>query len=585
MKNKIKEILGRTYRVPGVNLIESTIKSFSLAEKVIFGFFSFILIFSALGLIYKLSTALSVEVPSYGGEITEGVVGFPRFVNPLLAISDADKDLTNVIYSGLTKTGSNGEIINDLAESHEISEDGKTYTFKIKNGAEFHDGTKVTSEDVVFTIKSAQNELLKSPKRPNWLGVDVEAPDEHTVIFTLKQPYAPFLENTNLGILPKHIWQNLDAEQFPFSQFNIEPIGTGPYKVSKIKRNSAGVANYYELKSFRKYALGKPYINTVMFKFFTNEEELITAYNKKNVENINSISPSKAKELDQQGKKILRVPLSRIFGLFLNQNQKPILAGKEVRTALNLSLDKSRVVNEALYGYGSTINGPIPPGILPDEIAKTSYSPLDAKSVLENGGWKWNESESAWQKKVGKSTENLSFEITTADAPELKKTAEIMKENWESIGIKINIKIFETGTLNQTIIRPRKYDSLLFGEIIGRDMDLFAFWHSSQRNDPGLNVSQYASLKTDKLLEESRTISDKDARLAKFQEFQNEISKDMPAIFTYSPDFLYIISDKLKGFDMKSISIPSERFNNINNWYIDTERVWTLINKINESTH
>ncbi|MEK7120617.1 MAG: hypothetical protein AAB840_00825, partial [Patescibacteria group bacterium] len=169
--------------------------------------------------------------------------------------------------------------------------------------------------------------------------------------------------------------------------------------------------------------------------------------------------------------------------------------------------------------------------------------------------------------------------------PELKKVAEIMKEDFGAIGIKTNIKIFETGALNQTIIRPRKYDSLLFGEIIGKDLDLFAFWHSSQRNDPGLNVSQYASLKADKILEDSRNISDKDARLEKFAEFQNEIIKDVPAIFVYSPDFLYITPNKLKGFDMKSISIPSERFNTVYKWYIDTERVWTLINKLNSSIY
>ncbi|MEK7120846.1 MAG: ABC transporter substrate-binding protein, partial [Patescibacteria group bacterium] len=408
MKNRIKEALGRTYRVPGVNLIETTIKSFTLAEKVIFAFFSLILIFSSLGLLYKLSTALSVEVPSYGGEIIEGVTGFPRFVNPLLAISDADKDLTSVIYSGLTRTSNGGEITNDLAESFDISEDGKTYTFVLKDGAEFHDGTDVTAEDIVFTIKSVQNELLKSPKRPNWIGVEVEAINEKAVVFTLKQPYAPFLENTNLGILPKHIWKDLDAEQFPFSQFNIEPIGSGPYKVSKIKRNSSGVADYYELKSFRKFALGKPYINVLKFKFFTNEEELLRVYLGGGVDNINSISPSKARELEQQGKNVVRVPLSRIFGLFLNQNQKQIFANKEARIALNKAIDKTKIVNEALYGYATAINSPIPPGIL-NAHKQELYSKGEARAILEKGGWKWNEGKGVWQKKIGKNTEDLTF--------------------------------------------------------------------------------------------------------------------------------------------------------------------------------
>jgi len=148
---------------------------------------------------------------------------------------------------------------------------------------------------------------------------------------------------------------------------------------------------------------------------------------------------------------------------------------------------------------------------------------------------------------------------------------------WEKIGAKVDVKIFETGDLTQNVIRPRKYDALLFGEIVGRDPDPFAFWHSSQRNDPGLNVALYTNIKADKLLEEARGAQDEAKRADKYKEFQEEVSKDIPAIFLFSPKFIYVIPKNLKGTDeMESVTVPSERFSMIHKWYKSTDKVWKI---------
>lgn len=583
MNNEVKnrfDILRKSYYIPGENLISETVKSFSLGEKVLFGFFAVILAASSLGLLLKVNRGLMVEIPSQGGTLVEGVIGFPRFINPLIAISDADKDLASVIYSGLMKVNEKGELLPDLAEKYEISDDGKTYVFTLKDNLKFHDGEKITSADILFTIESVQNELLKSPKRPNWIGVEAEAPDEKTIIFRLKQPYAPFLDNATLGILPKHIWENLDAEQFPFSQFNIEPVGSGPYKLKNIKRNSARVADYYELRPFSNYALNKPYISSLVFKFFSGESELLKAFDNGEVDSINSISPQKAKEFEQSGRRVEQIPLTRIFGLFLNQNQQPIFADKSVRQALEASLNRERIINEVLYGYATSLNGPLPPGLADTSTKPQSAADFSAaSSILEKAGWKKGES-GKWTKKTSKGVTELAFSISTADAPELKQSANILKEIWEELGASVDVKIFESGTLNQNIIRPRKYDALFFGEIIGRDLDLFAFWHSSQRNDPGLNISLYANLKADRLLEEARVLSDEEERQIKFAEFEKEVRVDLPAIFAYAPDFIYILPEKLRGFETNSLTTGQDRFNGISNWYIDTDYVWNFINQI-----
>ncbi len=145
---------------------------------------------------------------------------------------------------------------------------------------------------------------------------------------------------------------------------------------------------------------------------------------------------------------------------------------------------------------------------------------------------------------------------------------------WEKINVKVNLRIFEIGDLNQNVIRPRKYDALLFGLMLGRDPDPFAFWHSSQRNDPGLNIALYTNITADKLLEDARVLSDTAKRKEKYQAFQEQVIKDNPAVFLYSPEYIYLVPKSLLGADTDTITVPSERFTQIYKWYIKTKKVW-----------
>jgi len=564
----------------------SVIRSFGVTEKIFFYTFFGILIFSVLSLLYNVSESFMVDVPAYGGTLTEGILGNPRFINPILANGDASFDLSTLIYSGLMKRNSDGNLIPDLAESYEISADGLTYTFTLKPNLTFHDGEKVTADDVIFTIVSAQDPGLKSPRRPNWEGVMVEKINDLTLKISLKTAYAPFLENTTIGILPKHIWQNLSIDDFPFSSGNTEPIGSGPYKFGSYKRSSSGAPISYELKSFKGYALGRPYIDNLSIKFYNNETDLLSALSKKEIDSAGGISPEKAKGLIESNTKIVRTTLPRVFAVFLNQNEAPLFANKEVRQALETAIDKDIIVQNVLLGFGRTLNGPIPPSLIPFQSENDKQmNPfnvtkiIEAQNLLKNNGWKLSTTTRIFEKKIGKKIVTLSFSVSTSDAPELKATAETLRSMWEKIGAKVDIKVFEAGDLNQNVIRTRKYEALLFGEIIGPDLDLFAFWHSSQRNDPGLNIALYANIKTDKLLEEARTTSDREKRLKDIQDFSLEITKDRPALFLFAPDFIYALPDILSGVEIKNITTPSDRFSNIKNWYLKTEKVWSIFSK------
>ena len=163
--------------------------------------------------------------------------------------------------------------------------------------------------------------------------------------------------------------------------------------------------------------------------------------------------------------------------------------------------------------------------------------------------------------------------------PELREGAELLKAMWRRIGIETQVQIFGAGDLNQNVIRPRKFDALLFGEIIGRDFDLFAFWHSSQRNDPGLNIAMYTNSSVDKFLEEARRTTNPDKRGENYEKALAVIRNDAPAVFLYSPEFIYVLPQKVRGFARGRTTVPSERFLDVRHWYIETEKVWNSFNK------
>ncbi len=529
-----------------------------------------------------------VEIPTYGGSFSEGIIGTPRFVNPILAISEADRDITMLAYSGLLRKTTDGGYIPDLAEKYEISKDGLTYTFTLRDKIFFHDGTPITTDDVEFTILKAKDPVIKSPKRPNWEGVSIQKIDKKTISFTLKQPYAPFLENAAIGILPKNLWKDIPIDQFSFSDFNVEGIGSGPYKIDGVSKNRAGIPISYTLSSFKKFALGQPYIDSITLKFYGNESELIDALQSGDVSNINAIMPEEAKSLRDRGIHIRQYPLPRVYGVFFNQSSAPVLTELAVREALDAAVDRTRIVNTVLYGYGTPLFGPIPRPRT-QSFSEENHSSGDAsisraRRILENNGWKFSTTTNTIIKKTKKEELTLSFSISTADKPELKAIANILKDDWEKIGAKVEVKVFEPGDFSQNIIRPRRYDALFFGEILGVDSDPYAFWHSSQRNDPGLNIAMYANQKVDKILEEARVTLDATERAKKYEQFETLVAQDIPAIFIYSPDFIYAMLPSLRGTEIGELTVPAERFLSVYKWYVDTDWIWKIFAPKNGQT-
>jgi peptide/nickel transport system substrate-binding protein len=333
---------------------------------------------------------------------------------------------------------------------------------------------------------------------------------------------------------------------------------------------------------------GEPYIKGVNLHFYLNEDDLVRALEDGVVNQISSITPLNADILKERNYKIESSVLPRIFGLFFNQNKNQLFTDKVITKAIDQAIDKDKIVKEVLFGYGVSVNKPIPPNMIEyQELSEKNN--LARELILQNvqnnlakDGWiKGSDGflQKTTTKNKKKTTIPLEFSISTGNAEELSKTAEIIKQDLLKIGMKVDIKTFEIGNLNQSVIRPREYDSLLFGQIVNHESDLFAFWHSSQRKDPGLNVAMYTNAKVDKILEDASITIDEQARIKKYIQFEDEIQKDMPAVFLYSPNFIYVVSKNIKGLSIDHIISPSDRFSNIYLWYTETENVWKIFNK------
>lgn len=640
----------------------------SRKEKIILLIFFILFFVSSFflgGTFYLKNTILA---PARGGEYIEGIMGFPRFINPVLATTDVDRDLIEIIFSGLMKYDDRGEIVKDLAKEIEIKEEGKIYEVYLKENIFWHDGQKVTPDDIIFTINRIQDPEFKSPLRANWLGIEIEkisSKKGEGIRFKLSKPYAGFEARLTLKIIPRHIWQEISAQNFPLSIHNFQAVGSGPFLLKKIDRTQEGKILSLTLERFKRYYGKSPYLSQIFFRFFETEDQLVRAFNKKE---ILGLAPSynlitkKNLELDQINEYLFLWP--RYFALFFNPKKSEILNQKNVRRALNYATDKNEIVNSVFLDRAKVVDSPTLPDIFNLSPPKNIYL-FDfekAENLLKDSGFIKKEEKfvkivgkqfpefksdlklgsrnqevknlqsclaqfpeiypegditgyfgrltekavvrfqekyaedilAPWGFKrgtgiVSKTTRKklneicgkppevvpLKFTLTTVEDPTLKEVASLVKKQWESLGIGVEIKTFPVSEIEQNVIKPRDYEILLFGEALGVIPDLFPFWHSTQTKDPGLNLTGFKSIKADELLEKIRINLDPEIRAKNLQDLQELLIEDAPAVFLCSPDYIYLVSKEIKGIKtQKLIADPSKRFSGIENWYIKTRRVF-----------
>ncbi len=628
-------------------------------EKIVF--FLFLVLFLSslifLGINFYLKNTLIK--PAEGGFFTEGVVGQPRFINPLYGISsDIDRDLVELIFSGLMKYTLEGKIVPDLAKEVKIKEGGKIYEFYLKENLFWSDGHPLTANDVIFTIETIKNPETKSPLRPAWLGVEVEKISDLIIRFKLKNPYFPFLENTTLKIIPKHIWQDIPIQNLHLAIYNLRPVGSGPYKLKELAQDRLGAIRSLVLTRNEKYHGQKSNIKKINFLFFEEKENLIKKAKENQVHSFSLVYPKDFKNINNQWR-VYRFSMPRYFAVFFNPEKSEILAQKQIRRALNYATNKKEIAEKIFTEKARIVESPILPDIyaisppdftyqfnlkkaeeILDEIGflkredgkrekiikkepafqfKSNLS-LNSRGVgvrklqeclaglpeiypegeiTGTFGPKTKKAVSNFQKEYLKDIKRLGeveiktrlklneicfppkeekiplkFSLVTVDQPILKEVSFLLKNQWQLAGIELELIFRDISALEKDYIGPREYESILFGQALGILPDPFPFWHSLQKENPGLNLALYHNREVDRLLERIRENQNEEARKKELEKFQNILIKDAPAVFLVNPDYLYFVSPKIKGLKEGIIVNPSKRFIEIENWYLRTKRVW-----------
>lgn len=563
-----------------------------------------------------------VETPTVGGEYTEALIGEPQLINPLYAsASDVDADLTALVYSGLMRWDPNEGLVKDLASEIKTSEDGTTYEVTIRDDAQFHNGEPVRPRDVIFTVNAIQNPLYRSNLAANFQNVDVSQVDDTTVAFTLDEPFAPFLETLTVGILPADVWSDIPPRNAMLAALNLEPIGSGPYQFAEFAKNQKGQIQTYTLERNPDFYREPAMIEQLNFKFYTNGNAAVRALENKNVEGV-SFVPS---DLEQSVKEnnavqILRPKMPRAISLFFNQSISEKLQESAVRQAIVRTIDKQSILNDVLGGHGTTINSPILPDMLgyDAEAGQAGRDLEQARQLLDEAGYtkpegatyrEIPEGEREEETETDESTDEadteaeegdaeesgsednqetqseeddqaeeqeqpyaLTFSLTTVQNPEFVAVAERIKQQMKEVGIKVQIRTVPSDTFYNRVLSTHEYELLLTGTLSGADPDPYPFWHSSQTDEGGLNLAQYENRQIDELLEQARSTTDEEKRAELYKEFQEKLIADAPAVFLYQSTYTYALPNKIKNVEIPRITEPSERWSDVNEWYIETRK-------------
>lgn len=503
--------------------------------------------------------------PAPGGVFAEGAQGRVDLINPILADSSASTDLTRLVFNGLTQNNLAGQLQPDLATSWQISSDGKTYTFHLRHGVHWQDGVPFTSQDIVFTLAAIQDPDTRSPLANSWQGITADAPDDYTVIYHLPNAYPPFLGATTQGIIPRHLLESVDPASLRANNFNQHPIGTGPYKVTAFLSDDHEV----ELAANPTYYDGQPLIDQFNYLWFDSAQGLRDAYAK---HQINAFAAPDSAEVTAAAKlsnvRLYSYSQPSQSVLFL-RNTQPTLANKTLRQAINYAINRSNITTQALHGQAQAVATPLLAGQL-GYIGKyrlPSFDLAQANKLLDGEGWVRSGNQ---RHKAGKL---LSLNLVTRSGGDYPQVADQLARQLGVAGITVNIQLVDLTTLEQTYIRPRNFDMLLFGINLGVDPDVYPYWQSAQSDDPGLNLAQYKSPEADAALETARVIQDPIVRSGKYLTFQQVWQADVPSVPLYSPYYTYVVARQVLGVESGRLINPFDRFYNVEHWAINSKPI------------
>ncbi|MFN8474978.1 MAG: peptide ABC transporter substrate-binding protein [Anaerolineae bacterium] len=509
-----------------------------------------------------ISRQPTVEVPDVGGTFTEAVVGRARVLSPLFAQTDTEKDLVYLLFRGLTRADVSGATVPDVATGWTISPDKLIYTFTLRNDVFWSDGAPVTAEDVLFTIKTLQDPAFSGDPDMAilWHNIAVEVVDDHTVRFILPEPYAPFLDQTAVGLLPAHVLKDVPVAQMAAHSFSTQPVGNGPFKIEKLDDTSANlVPNPYD-------GGRRPYLSRLIFRFFPDRSSALAAFNRKEVMGVGQVAPADLAKLSSGAIYSAARPIFTAIYLDLHN---PLFQDRAVRQALLMGLDREALVRHALYGQALVTDSPIITNswAYNPELHRYTYNVDQARALLDNAGWRDTNGDGI-RDRDGRAFE---FKLTTADEPSRVAVANMIAKQWEQLGVHAKVSVVAPDEFQNNYLEPRNFDAILYGwNTPDSDPDPYAQWHSTQIKD-GQNYSGWSNKDADRILEEARHTTDPAARAGLYRDFQALFAQDLPALLLYHGIYEYAVDSQVRNVQVGSVLLdPHDRLQTVQQWYMHT---------------
>ena len=524
------------------------------------------LLIAGLGIQYSWNSQGSKkDGAKSGGVYVEGVIGNISTLNPLLAASEPEQAVSRLLFSSLYNYDVTGALHTDLAESMTVKDD-KVYTIKLRN-AVWHDGKKLTAEDVVYTINLIKNPQVRSPLRVNWLDISARAIDDSTVEFMLPAVYAGFSHALTFPVIPKHILQSVSPSSMREADFSSNPVGSGPFAVKRVQTSeSTSSTDVVRMEPNTKYYGAVSTLSRLELRAYGNESLLVKAVNSGEVSAASGLSLSAADNIKSKQYSTKHWLLNKGVYLLMN-NRSQTLQDARVRRALRYATDTSSI--RATVGDNvARLDTPILQSQIAQKLPAAPDHNLDkAKALLKEAGWTYNQGQ--WKGKDGRP---LAVAVTTSSGrDEYKKIVDALKQQWSKLGVDVQLREIDTSSTTtsfvQSVLQPRDYDALLYELELGADPDVFAYWHSSQASASGYNFANYSNRTVDNDLVGGRSRTNSALRAAKYIQFVNQWLNDAPAIGLYQSVGSYVLNNGASIVEPRgSLNTMNDRYADVTTW-------------------
>ncbi len=525
----------------------------------------------------------------------EAVVGVPESITPVTARTRSERLLVGLVFSGLMRMGPELSLQTDLARSWEMSEDGKDWTFVIRDDAMWHDGTPVTSADVVYTIDALKSPDAAGALSAAWAEVSVTALDERTVRFTLATPVGGFLAAATQPLLPAHLLADVPFADLAESDFARLPVGTGPYALAELDEHAAlllpaSVAAPVEepipeLPSLSPDALATPgplatpvgtdpYIDRVEVLFYSDDAAATTAIRSGAVDAVAGLGVDHANVVAaEEGIDRLPYPTTTLATVIVNlRPSHPELRDPRVRRALLAGLDREALVATVLGGEGVPAYALVPPSSWAYDgtaAAPILYDPAAATKLLEDAGWK--QIDGAWAAPGKKQPYELELLAIPASAnARLAAIADFVRDAWTDLGF--NVRLVELPAAEIAAgLRDSTFTAAVLDIMMGVEPDLYPLLASTQVRAGGSNLSGYQDTELDALLEAARVPADEPDRLTAWKALLAGVASRNPML-PLAWDQESMFARGLEGVTPTLISDTGDRYWDVLAWRLAADR-------------